>query len=88
MITVYTRRTCGPCLATKSAMLSMGIPFREVDLDADTEAAQKVFSWGYRSLPVVEVGPDRHWCDFRPDLIRDLAAEAESMGITEEVADG
>ena len=74
MITVYTNPACVQCDATKRALDKARLAYRTVDLSQDAEALAKVTAWGYRQAPVVEVGPDEHWCGFRPDLIGDLVA--------------
>lgn len=55
MITVYSLPNCGRCTATKRALTSRGIPFREVDMSQDEAAGARVRAWGYREAPVVEV---------------------------------
>ncbi|MFE3838590.1 glutaredoxin domain-containing protein [Pseudogemmobacter sonorensis] len=72
MITVYGKPSCVQCDATKRAMDQRGIRYRYLDLTTDREAQARVAEFGYRQAPIVEVGPDRHWCGFRPDLIREI----------------
>lgn len=72
MITVYSKPRCVQCAATKQSLQARGIPFREIDLTEDRAAEERVRAWGYRQVPVVDVGPDQHWFGFRPDLISDL----------------
>ena len=50
-----------------------GLTYSVVDVSADAEAAAKVQAWGYRQVPVVQVG-DEHWSGFRPDRLAALTA--------------
>lgn len=75
-VTLYSKPGCGPCLATKNALASRGIPFDVVDVSKNEDALKLITDLGYRSVPVVVVSTDRHWGgEFRLDLITDLAAE-------------
>lgn len=75
-ITIYTKPCCGPCIATKVAFQARRIPFIEISTQGNPDAEATVRKLGYRSMPVVVVGPDRHWGgDFRLDLINELSAE-------------
>ncbi len=71
-ITVYTKPACVQCDFTKRELTRKGIAFETVDLTEDAAAMERITGWGYRSAPVVEVGPDYHWTGFRPDLIAGL----------------
>ena len=55
---MYTTGWCGDCRAAKSALEARGIPFVEVDLDADPGAAARVESLngGRRSVPTLVRG--------------------------------
>lgn len=74
-ITVYTRPSCGPCLATKAALTKQGLAYDVVDISQDDEARDYVMALGYLQAPVVVAG-DQHWSGFRPERIRKLAAVA------------
>ncbi len=71
-ITVYSKPNCQQCTATKRKLDLLGVTYDVVDLTEDAAAMDRVTGWGYRSAPVVEVGPDYHWTGFRPDLIAGL----------------
>ena len=75
MITIYTKPACVQCEATKRKFDRLGITYVEVDLTEDAAAMARVTSWDYRQAPVVEVGPDHHWCGYQPALIEGLLGE-------------
>ncbi len=70
-ITIYTRKDCIQCFATKRAMESRGITFEMVDLDNHPESVNTLREKGFRQLPVVVAG-EESWSGFRPDLINRL----------------
>lgn len=57
-ITVYTTRTCGPCLRLKRRLDDAGVGFREVDIDHEPDIARRIedATGGYRIVPTVEIG--------------------------------
>lgn len=57
-ITVYTNKTCGPCLRLKRRLDEAGVSFREVLIDDDPATAQRIeaATGGYRTVPTVEIG--------------------------------
>lgn len=73
-VTVYSKPKCVQCEATKRKLDELRIPYESIDLTEDAEAMERVLSWGYRHMPVVEVGTDHHWTGYRPDLIAKFAA--------------
>lgn len=74
MVTLYTKPACVQCDATKRAFNKHGIEYVTVDLTEDAEALEKVKQLGFASAPVVTAGEDS-WSGFRPDLVKELAAE-------------
>lgn len=74
-ITVYTRPSCGPCRATRSALDRQGTPYETVDISTDADARDFVMGLGYLQAPVVVAGAE-HWSGFRLDRIKALAATA------------
>lgn len=82
-VTIYsTGSGCGKCRLTKLALESKGIPFTEIDITLEENAAAREYvtgDLGYTVAPVVVVedgtGED-HWCDLRPDHIERIAALA------------
>lgn len=73
-ITVYTKPACVQCNATKKALDRAGLEYNLVDISLDDEAREYVLALGYLQAPVVEVNGE-HWSGFRPERIRDLAAQ-------------
>ncbi|MCC6165825.1 MAG: NrdH-redoxin [Caldilineaceae bacterium] len=58
-IVMYTTRWCGDCHRAKQVMQSMQVPYTEIDISHDPEAADLVvrLNRGYRSVPTI-VFPD------------------------------
>lgn len=56
-LTVYTTTWCGPCRRLKTQLTREGIPFTEIDVEADPAAAEFVMSvnGGNRVVPTVVV---------------------------------
>ena len=52
-----------------------GLSYEVIDVSQNPEAAALIQSWGYRQVPVVQVG-DAHWSGFRPDRLANLSATA------------
>ena len=59
-LTVYTTGWCGDCTVTKMALEKLGVPYREVDIEHDAEAAAYVMAVndGRRSVPTLTYGDD------------------------------
>ena len=73
MITLFSKPNCPQCTMTARTLDRQGLTYSVVDVSADAEAAAKVQAWGYRQVPVVQVG-DEHWSGFRPDRLAALTA--------------
>lgn len=58
-IVIYTTRWCGDCHRAKQVMQLMQVPYVEVDISHDLDAAELVIQLnrGYRSVPTI-VFPD------------------------------
>lgn len=52
-----------------------GVAYQVVDVSQNAEAAAQIQAWGYRQVPVVQVG-DEHWSGFRPDRLAALSVAA------------
>ena len=74
-ITLYTKPACVQCNATQKALDRAGLDYTMVDVSVDDEAREYVLALGHLQAPVVEVNGE-HWSGFRPERIRDLAAQA------------
>ncbi|MCS7057485.1 MAG: glutaredoxin family protein [Meiothermus sp.] len=59
MIVMYTTAWCPDCRAAKQALLELGLPFTEVDIEQKPEAAELVMrlNGGKRSVPTLVYGP-------------------------------
>ena len=79
-ITVYTKPACFQCKATYCALDKAGLDYSTVDISVDADALQQVKDLGYAQAPVVIAGED-HWSGFRPDKIKALAGEAETLAV-------
>lgn len=73
-VTVYTKPDCPKCDATKRRLDRRGIEYTTVDIDDDPVAYDYVVELGAKSAPVVVLGDDTWWSDYRPDRIDDLVA--------------
>lgn len=74
-ITVYSKRNCPACEATKTLMDRLGIEYDLIDISNTPGIAAFLQREGYKSLPVVFVDHDEDtdsWEGFRPDLIKQL----------------
>lgn len=74
-ITVYTKRNCQACEATKKAMDRAGLDYEVIDVSDNAARQQTLRECGFRQMPVVEVTDDedyQSWEGFRPDLIKQL----------------
>jgi len=54
-ITIYTRPWCGSVLRVKRWLDQRGIPYTEIDISQDAEAARHVeaLNHGFRSVPTI-----------------------------------
>lgn len=64
-IEVFTGPGCGNCVLTKALLDARKIRYVTRDVSTDELAMARVTELGYRSLPVVVVSPDNHWCGHR-----------------------
>lgn len=74
-ITIYTKRNCPACEATKKAMDRAGLDYEIIDVSDSAGWQQALRECGFHQIPVVGVidGEDyRFWEGFRPDLIKQL----------------
>lgn len=57
-IKMYTTRHCGDCLVTKNFLDKLEIPYEEIDIESDPEAAAFVMEVndGKRSVPTLVFG--------------------------------
>ena len=60
---------------TQRTLDRQGVSYEVVDVSKDAAAAAQLQAWGYRQVPVVQVG-EEHWSGFRPDRLATLQASA------------
>lgn len=77
-VTVYSKPSCGGCIATYRALNTKGIEHRSIDMSEDKEALEFVLGLGHQAAPVVVVRDAEgkisdSWSGFRPDYIAALA---------------
>lgn len=68
--TVYTLPDCQPCKATKRLFEKLGVPYIEVSLLDDPDAAQRFRERGLMEAPVVETF-ETCWSGFKDYLIKE-----------------
>lgn len=73
-ITVYSKPSCVQCNMTYKALDKADIDYSVIDISADESARDYVISLGHLQAPVVVAG-DVHWSGFRPDRIKEIAAQ-------------
>lgn len=85
-IVLYTKPGCGPCMATRHALESRGVPFETVNVMDDDAALDAIKGLGYLTVPVVLVQDGdaaEHWGGFQLDRIADLAGKLRMQEIEE-----
>ena len=71
MIKIFSKPKCVQCSMTMRTLDRQGTEYEVIDVTQDTAAATLIQSWGYRQVPVVQVG-EEHWSGFRPDRLSTL----------------
>jgi mycoredoxin len=81
MITVYTTSWCPDCHAAKQALATLGLPFREVNIEQDPSALELVMKVnnGKRSVPTLVYG--EHATSLSRFSIGKLKAWIEQVGL-------
>lgn len=70
-VVLYSQPACFKCRATARYLDKLNLPYQEVDVSKDPEAKEYIQGLGYLTTPVVTVG-DKHWSDFRIELISQI----------------
>ena len=70
-VVIYTTAWCGDCRRLKAQLDRHGVPYREVDIDSDAEAARHLQErTGRQAIPFVEIDGNPHlipgWHEDRP----------------------
>lgn len=56
-VTIYSAPWCAFCHMAKQYLNSKHVPFTEIDVDQDPEAARKIFAkTGSMGVPVIQIG--------------------------------
>ena len=79
-ITVYSKPSCGQCIATYRALDKQGLAYTVIDISQDDETRDYVMALGYLQAPVVVAGRE-HWSGFRPERIKALAASTDKENV-------
>lgn len=54
-VTIYSKNDCLACDNSKRLLTEAGVPFTDINVWNDEEAAQMIVDMGYRSVPVIHV---------------------------------
>lgn len=65
---------------TGSALNKSGVAYDVVDITQDPDALAQVKSMGYVQAPVVVTDGD-HWSGFRPDKLKQMAAQPVAAAV-------
>jgi glutaredoxin len=91
-VTIFSKNDCSRCDTTEAKFIKAGVPFREINVETDTEpraefgnktAFEHVVERYGRAMPVVVVENgvwDDHWNSLRPDKVLELIALFERLG--------
>jgi len=53
MLTIYSKTVCPYCVNAKNYLKSKDIPFREINIEQDSEAREFIQSQGLRTVPQI-----------------------------------
>lgn len=59
-ITLYTAQDCGPCESARAWLRRRGVPYQEIVVDTDVDAAELKRRVGTTSVPVMTLGRTPH----------------------------
>ncbi|KIA60241.1 glutaredoxin domain-containing protein [Nocardia vulneris] len=75
-VTVYSRKNCPQCNATKIYMRKHGVAFTEVDITYKPIVSAALIEQGFKEVPIVEWfinGTAGSWSGFESESIENLA---------------
>jgi len=73
-VTVYSTTSCPYCHMVKDFLTAKGVPFRDIDVGTNREAAMEmVQKTGQMGVPVIAVDGE-YVIGFRPDVLEKLLA--------------
>ena len=60
-VLMYSTTYCGDCRRSKALLQRLGVPFEEINIDLQPEAAAEVrrLNRGYRSVPTIIIGGEK-----------------------------
>lgn len=70
-VILYSQPSCGPCVGVKTYLKNAKVPFVELNIREDAEAAARVAELGYRGTPVVEYSGG-HFHGYIPEELEKL----------------
>jgi glutaredoxin-like protein NrdH len=70
-VKVFTKNNCTACIATKSKLEYLQIPFEVISIEGNVELQQQLVDDGWRAMPVVITENDS-WAGYKPDKINSL----------------
>jgi len=74
-VKLYTKNSCGFCVAAKNLLTQKNIPFEEINLEDDPDGADHLFEkTGFRTVPQIFLG-DECIGGFRELLALDQSGE-------------
>ena len=71
-VTVFTNPSNPQCEATEQELAKLGVRYDTVDLTKNPSTFEQIKNAGFKQIPVV-ISPNSSWSGHRPDLIRQLA---------------
>ena len=93
-VTVFSKNDCSTCVAVEAKFIERGVPFREINVEEDTEpraefgnksAFEHIVERYGRTMPVVVVENGSwgdSWMGRRPDKVVALVSLFERLGAT------
>lgn len=72
-VTVFSRKGCGACVATRRALDLKGIAYEVRDVTGNEDAIEQLREMGFQQLPVVTAEGMTAWSGMRPDKLDELA---------------
>lgn len=98
-VTIFSKNDCSTCTSVESKFLERGVPFREINVEEDTEpraefgnksAMEHIMERYGRTMPVIVVENGSWgdaWMGRRPDKVVALVSLFERLGATIPVED-
>ena len=73
-VIVYTKYDCVQCKMTKKFLETQGIPFKEINIEENTQYVDTLKADGFRQTPVVSIEGMPKLSGFRPDVLKQISA--------------